>query len=1076
IAQSAILEASTGTVSNGQVQAGASCSVKEAGASCSVKEAGASKMVSARLLENYGKLPVRFEQNEGQTPQVYRYVARGYGYTMLLKSDGIVMAMTPPIDMDKKATHNKRSHKRSDSFFTAPGHSWLLTVAGTDMAETHKVDILRIKFAGMDLHNTDVNAPELTATDALEGKSNYLIGNSKEKWLTNVTAYRRVKYTNLYPGIDLVLYGNQKEIEYDFVVQPKADLRKIALKVNGTMSIKTNKDGSLVFKTHGGYMLMRKPKIYQEIDGEQKTVSGTYVIKNNRLISFKVANYNRKLPLVIDPVFQYSTYLGGSSGDQALAIAVDTLGSAYVAGRTISLDFPTVNPYRNSSSADYYDVFVSKFSKDGSSLVYSTYIGGSLDDEARGIAVDTNGSAYITGSTHSQDFPIVNAFQSSIHGWVDAFVTKLSSNGTTLLYSTYLGGTANDEANAIAVDSGGNAFITGYTYSTDFPTNNAYQSTISGVDDAFVTKLSSSGTYIPYSTYLGGTLEDEATGIAVDVNGNAYITGFTSSTNFPTTASPLQAIHGGGTYDAFITKLSATGSPQYSTYVGGNGSDRANGIAVDTAGNVYITGSTTSTNYPTTSTAMQSALKGMTDAFVTKIISSGSSLGYSTYLGGSDIDAGMAIAVDKAGNIYVAGETASTDFPTLNPYKKNNSGFYDAFMARLTVSADSYNLQLSTYLGGSADDKATAIAVDQRGDAYICGQTASSNFPTVHPLQKDFHNPVSNTDIAVDAFVTKVRFKLYHDDFNADGMSDILWQNTATGQLFIWLMNGTNIYSGDSPAIVNDPNWQYRGKGDFNGDGKSDILWQNTTTSQFYIWFMDGAKIQSAASLATMSDKNWQLKGFGDFNSDGNTDILWQNSSSGEVIIWFIDGSNIVNTASLGSINVPWQINAVADFNGDGKSDILWQNTTTGQLAIWFIDGSQIATVGSLVTVSDPSWQIRATADFNGDGKSDILWQNTTTGQFYVWYIDGTQKGIDMIIGGGYLYNGTDPLKGVSMSDPNWQLKAVTDYNNDGMADMLWYNASTGQVYIWIINGVSISSVASGSPANVGANSNWQIK
>ncbi|MBF0316602.1 MAG: SBBP repeat-containing protein [Nitrospirae bacterium] len=993
--------------------------------------------LNARIVDNYGKLPVRFEQNEGQTLPSYNYVARGQGYTMFLKSDGIVMALIPSME---KTTNNKRNHQN------------------TNPAKKHKVDVVSIKFAG------NVKLPELTALDALEGKSNYLIGSSEEKWLSNVTAYRRIKYTGLYPGIDLVLYGNQQEIEYDFVVQPMADLKKIALKINGTISVKINNSGDIVMRTHGGEMLMRKPRIYQEIDGGKKPVNGTYVIKNNHTktitISFKVDDYNKRLPLVIDPVLQYSTYLGGSSGDQALAIAVDTLGYAYVTGKTISLDFPIVNQYHNSYNGDYYDAFVSKFSRDGSSLIYSTYIGGNRDDEAKGITVDTNANTYITGSTYSQDFPIVNPFQTSLHGWVDAFVAKLSSDGTSLMYSTYFGGSGNDEANAIAVDSGGNAYITGYTYSTDLPVNNAYQSDIAGYNDAFVTKFSTSGTYIPYSTYLGGTAEDEATSIAVDSNGSAYITGFTSSTNFPTTSGPFQAVHGGGTYDAFVTKLSATGSPLFSTYVGGNGSDRAKGIAVDTNSNVYITGSTASTNFPVTATATQGALKGMTDAFVTKLASSGLTLSYSTYLGGSNIDAANAIAADKNGNISVTGETASTDFPTLNPYQKTNGGFYDAFMARFTITTDSYNLHFSTCLGGSADDKATAITVDQSGDAYLCGHTASTNFPVTRSMQPNFTPPVKDTDLAIDAFVAKIRFKLYRSDFNADGNSDILWQNTATGQLYVWLINGTDFYSGDTPATVSDPNWQYRGKGDFNADRMTDVLWQNTATGQLIIWFMDGAKIQSVGNLATLGDQSWQIKGFADFDGDGNTDILWQNSVSGEVGIWFIDGTSIVRTASLGTVSSQWQIKASEDFNGNDKADVLWQNTATGQLAIWSMDGAKISSIGNLATVAGSAWQIRTTADFNADGRSDILWQDSTSGQLYIWLIDGAT-----IIGGG---------PPAVMTDPNWQLKAVNDFNNDNKADMLWFNTSTGEVYIWLMDGAYISS--GGSPATVGANSSWQIK
>ncbi|MBF0344039.1 MAG: SBBP repeat-containing protein [Nitrospirae bacterium] len=986
----------------------------------------------------YLNLPIRFEENEGQANEKFSYVARGHGYTMFLQPDGIVMAMAPSDVQYKKwdeAIHSIKSPKDMEP------------------PKKQKIDVLSIKFAG------STKIPELIAVDELPGRSNYFHGNVKKKWINGITAYRQVKYMGLYQGIDLVLYGSQKEIEYDFVVQPKADLSKITLKVEGAKSIKTNNDGDIILKTSTGEMLMHKPKIYQVVDGQRKTVNGNYVIKNHQLISFKVDDYDKKLPIVIDPVLQYSTYLGGSNGDQAFSIAVDSLGCAYVTGRTISLDFPIVNQFHTNYGGDYYDIFVSKFSADGASLVYSTYIGGSRDDEARGIAVDSNGSAYLTGSTYSVDFPIVNPMQTAIYGTVDAFVAKLSPNGASLLYSTYFGGTAIDEANAIAVDSGGNAYITGFSYSTDFPAINAFQNNMAGWKDAFVTKLSSSGTYIVYSTYYGGTSEEDGLGIAVDADSNVYITGFTSSTNFPTTL-PLQATHGGGTYDAFIAKLSPSGMPLYSTYVGGSGSDRGNGIAIDASGNAFITGETASINYPVTSPTIQSTLRGKTDAFVTIVDATGSSWIYSTYLGGSDNDAGRAIAVDKNGNAYVTGETASTDFPTVNPSKSNHSGSKDAFMAKIIIPsvADNSYVYYSTYLGGSADDIGKSITVDQRGDAYLCGYTASDNYPTARSFQ-------SARGGVIDAFVAKVRFKLYRSDFNADSMSDILWQNINTGQFFVWLMNGTKINSGDNTVTFNDANWQYKGKGDFDGDTRSDILWQNTATGQLTIWFVNNTSIKSVDSIKMggsifLADQNWQIKGIGDFDSDGNSDILWQNTSSGEVVIWFMSGSNIVNTVSLGIVATGWQIRAVDDFNGDGRSDILWQNSSTGQVIIWLVSGINITAIGSPGVVSNPAWQVIATGDFNGDGMSDVLWQNTTTGQLYVWLLNGVN-----------ITSGASPA---TVTYPTWQVKAVNDFNNDGMADVLWYNTSTGQVYIWLMNGTSISS--GGSPGAVGINSGWQIK
>jgi hypothetical protein len=382
----------------------------------------------------------------------------------------------------------------------------------------------------------------------------------------------------------------------------------------------------------------------------------------------------------------YSTYLGGSADDGGNGIAVDGAGNAYVTGTTVSTDFPTANPLQ-ATCAGISDAFVTKLNAAGNALVYSTYLGGSRYDVGNGIAVDGAGNAYVTGFTDSTNFPTANALQATFGGGVngeDAFVAKLNATGHALVYSTYLGG-SDDEGNGIAVDGSGNAYITGRTLLSTFPTANSLQATFGGgFADAFVSKLNAAGNALVYSTFLGGSGDEAGKGIAVDGAGNAYVTGFTSSTDFPTT-NPLQATSGGGVYgeDAFVAKLNATGNALvYSTYLGGSGDDFGDGIAVDGAGNAYVTGSTDSTDFPTAN-PLQATCAGVSDAFVTKLNAAGNALVYSTYLGGSDGDGGDGIAVDGAGNAYVTGFTSSTDFPTANPLQATYAGVSDVFVTKV---------------------------------------------------------------------------------------------------------------------------------------------------------------------------------------------------------------------------------------------------------------------------------------------------------------------------------------------------------------------------------------------------------
>jgi hypothetical protein len=466
--------------------------------------------------------------------------------------------------------------------------------------------------------------------------------------------------------------------------------------------------------------------------------------KQTHRVGFKIAAYDRTRPLVIDPVLVYSTYLGGSFDDRGLGIAVDTAGNCYVTGYTYSTDFPTQDPLYPNNAGDI-DAFVTRLNPAGDALIYSTYLGGSNSDYGWGIVVDATGNCYVTGFTASSDFPTQDPLFASNSGSADAFVTSLSPAGDALVYSTYLGGSDYDYGYGIAVDATGNCYVTGFTYSTDFPTQDPLFASNSGSYDAFVTSLSPAGDALIYSTYLGGSSYDKGYGIAVDATGNCYVTGFTDSTDFPT-QDPLYP-NNAGDIDAFVTSLSPAGDAfVYSTYLGGGGDDRGWGIAVDATGNCYVTGYTYSTDFPTQDPLYPNNA-GSRDVFVTSLSPAGDALVYSTYLGGSSSDYGSGIAVDTAGNCYVTGFTYSTDFPTQDPLYPNNTGDIDAFVTRLNPAGDA--LIYSTYLGGSNSDYGWGIAVDATGNCYVTGYTDSTDFPTQDPLYP-------NNSGSYDAFVTKI--------------------------------------------------------------------------------------------------------------------------------------------------------------------------------------------------------------------------------------------------------------------------------------------------------------------------------
>jgi hypothetical protein len=676
----------------------------------------------ARVSEAYGRLPIRFEENAGQTGAEVKFLARGGGYNLFLTQSEAVLILP-------------RLRSRSDA---------------------DAQSIVRMKLIGAD------TAPQMEGLDRLPGRSNYLIGRDESRWRRNVASFAKVRYRSVYPGIDLIYYGNQRELEYDFVVAPSADPQLIRLGFVGADQIEIDAQGDIVLQTAYGEVRQRKPLAYQEADGVRQEIASRYVLKGNREVGFELGEYDRTRPLVIDPVLAYSTYLGGSSGELTGYIAIDGAGNAYVTGITYSSDFPTADPLQPNPGADNDrgDVFVTKLNREGTALVYSTYLGGSDYDDSNGMAVDEDGNAYVTGRTQSLDFPTENALQPEMAtgGGVneDLFVTKLNADGSGFVYSTYLGGrTGQDLGLDLAIDNQRNVYLAGITTSSDFPTVNPLQPASAGSVDLFAAKLKADGSALVYSTYLGGGFFEDLDGIAVDGFGNAYLTGWTFSTDFPT-ANPLKPSLDGD-LDAFVTKISADGSALvYSTYLGGDDQDRASDIYVDALGNAYVTGITFSTNFPTVN-PLQPVLSGVNDAFVTKINPSGSAIRYSTYLGGTGVEEGNGIAIDSRNNIYVTGWTRSHDFPTVDavqPMPDNSTDIPDnVFVTKL--KADGAGLIYSTYLGGSGYDAGARITVDAPGNAYVFGFTDSDDFPTTPgAVQREIRNP--SGDDRSDIFITKI--------------------------------------------------------------------------------------------------------------------------------------------------------------------------------------------------------------------------------------------------------------------------------------------------------------------------------
>ncbi len=913
----------------------------------------------AAAVSRYLQSPISFEVNQGQTHDEVRFLARGAGYSLFLTATEVVFSLLPTTAVSP--------------------------VVG-DSEGVPSPTVIRTSLVGA---NRD---PGMSAESRLAGASHYLTGKDPARWTRNVGRFGKVRYQGVYPGIDALYYGNQQEMEYDFLVSPHADPRQIRLRFQGVDALHLDETGNLILSAGNTRLVHRKPIAYQEIDGQRRSVESRYRLLSDHQVEFEVGAYDRTRALTIDPVVVYQARFGGANDELGFGIAVDAKGYIYVTGRTNSLDYPTTpaplqsqhgggttttQPFRP------YDIFVSKINPTENVFVYSTYLGGSGEDTGKGIVVDTDGSAVIAGTTQSTDFPLAGAWQAERSGGSDAFVAKLSADGGSLIYSSYLGGGSDETANGIALDAGNNAYVTGHTTSPDFPvTPGALQSVPEGTNTGFVTKVDAEGA-IRYSTYIPDSYYGYT--IAVDREGAAYVAGArTDETN------------------GYISKISPTGDaliyqkyPEFTSY--------PIALTLDNEGSAYIVGSSDQVTRINTYRGPY-----YSKFFICKLDPSGTTYRYCNFAGyaGDGVESGpgqtlTGIAVDERGNAYVSG----------------GASIYGAFVQTFNPAGNEVTMKSVAGLDSQTNSAGKGITLDAAGGIHITGTYSDRCWPCKPNQVLVAHLAPGDWNI------------VGAGDVDGDGNDDLFWQNRALERLDAWRMAGVTI-----PGVIKQPiprQYQLAASADFNGDGRIDLLWRDAYRTSVWIWQAEADGTFSVHFVDAYPPTGWEIVAAGDFDGDHRADILWHNPAMEQVDWWLMNGAERL---AVNSQYVPsqYQVATTGDFNGDGSLDLFWHDDARTSLWIWQAEAGDFSI--HYVDVFPPAgWKVVGTGDIDGDRRADVLWQNVEMQQLDWWLMAGTHRwGV-----------------GSKFVASEYRVDAVGDFDGDHQSDLVWRDQDRTTLWMW---------------------------